>query len=201
MCRSATAALVSLLVACGSSGDAIDPDSTTGGPPNPDDQPASVTARVKFKGGQRYAADLADALALDRTELCQELGTIDCVDAHAIALGGVEPYRVRIDEPLSTESVAAPLAIERIALSACGERVHRDLSDPGSALIFADTASTESRREAAATLFDRVLRREAGAWEVDAIVSLYRNDDPDAERTWAQLSCLAVATLSEAIFF
>lgn len=183
--------------------------------PEPDPMPDGLTdelvpsrkARVKFKGGERYARDLAASLDLPRDQICSELGRYDCVAVHAIALGGVEPYELGIDEPLETAPISAAIAAERVALSACSARVDADLADPANAVLvsFAAAEPTVGEREAlAADLFDRILRRDATPDELTAVAAFY--DEVAAEsdapaRDWARLSCLSIATMLEALFY
>jgi hypothetical protein len=173
-------------------------------------QPASSRARVKRKGPALLAADLGQALELPRAELCRELagggspGT-DCFEAHDVLLGGVEPYRLRIDEPLAA-TVAAPTAVDRIVLSACGERAARDFADPAGAMIFAEVAAAtpgvEARAAVAGRLYERLLARPARGDEIDALVELHAELGAAAQpREWAQLACYAVATTTEFLFY
>jgi hypothetical protein len=169
-------------------------------------QDESSKARVKFKTGVRIANDLSQALEISTDELCSELTTHDCFAVHNIVLGGVEPYRLRIDEPLPTAPVAAPLAVERIAITACGERATRDFDDPDGAAIFgevAKTADAESMATAVNRLYERLLARAATAPETDALIGLYDDlgERAGQSRTWAQLSCFAIATSTEFLFY
>lgn len=170
----------------------------------------SHKARVKFKGGERYARDLAAALELPREGLCSELGLYDCVgEVHAIALGGVEPYEKGIDEPLPVAPVSAAIAIDRVALSACTARAEQDFAQPADAVIFGPLLGADGPQRAdleavAADLIDRVLRRDATADEVAAIADFYAEAQADSEtpaKAYGQLSCFAVATMLEALYY
>ncbi len=182
--------------------------------PDPDPGPEltnelvpSRKARVKFKGGERFARDLAASLELGRDAICKELGQFDCIQVHAIALGGVEPYELGIDEPLATAPISAAIAVERVALSACSARIDQDLADPASAVLVSFTGAepTQGEREAlAADLFDRLLRRDATLDEIAALTAFYDEVAADSDqpaRDWARLSCLSVATMLEALFY
>jgi hypothetical protein len=183
-----------------------------GGPPDdpPDGvtQPASTRARVKRKGPALLASDLAQALDLPRAELCAELSSHDCFTTHGILLGGVEPYELRIDEPLAVPSVAAPMAVDRIVLTACGERAARDFDQPASAALFAEVAASsapgaDARAAVAGRLYERLLARPATRAEIDALVGFHDQLGASAEpgRDWAQLACYAVATTTEFLFY
>lgn len=203
--------LLAALSACGGGNDNDQPDPplTPAGP-----QPASPTARVKFKGPQRIANDLAQALDLSTQDLCKELGTYDCFSAHGIVMGGVEPYRLRIDEPLPEAPVTSPMAVDRVVLSACGERAARDFAAPDQAVLFAELAagadssagaalSADARAAVAGRLYERLLARTPQQAEIDALVAF--GDDMTGStapaRDWAQLACYAVATSTEFLFY
>lgn len=184
---------------------AADPsgDSGTTGAPDEPKQAASLRASVKRKAPDVYARDLSRALGLGTDELCLELSQYDCTSSHRIALGGVDPYDRAVYEPLAEPGISSPLAIDRIALSACGERVTRDLAGEG--LVFAEladgTASADDRAAIVDRLVLRLLRRPAEPHELEAIAALADDPNiPDA-RTWGQLACFAIATTLENVFY
>ncbi len=172
---------------------------------------ASSRPRVKFRGGARWGKDLGTALELEQNELCNELGIYDCVGAvHRITLGGVEPYSLGIDKPVETAPVIAPMAADRVALSACDLRAERDLADASKAVVFkempADGAPDEAARKAMGTrLVERLLRREARAEEVAELVKFWdevlEEESEDPRRDWATLTCFSLATSTEALFY
>lgn len=200
------------LTACDDSKDAPVPDPPAEPEPEAPVEPQGIVpshkARVKFKGGERYARDLAAALELPRDGLCTELGLYDCVgDVHRIALGGVEPYELGIDEPLPVSPVSASMAVDRTALAACTRRVEADFADPGGAVIFGAlmTSTDRATREGvAADLVDRILRRDATADEVAALADFWETAEAESEQpahAYGQLTCFAVATMLEALFY
>jgi hypothetical protein len=181
-------------------------------PPNPvdpmDPPPivASNKARLTFKGGARYASGLAASLEIPRDALCKELSLYDCTDqVHAIALGGVEPYRSGIYEPLPNTAVTTPIAVERVALSACARRARDDFAAPDQALIFRGDAAGADLPAAVDKLYQRLLQRSAEASEVEHLRELHREmatvGHPSLGENWAQLACFAVATSLEALFY
>lgn len=182
-------------------GDTGDPDDT--GEPDAPTQAASLHAGVKRKAPEVYARDLAAALELDVADLCRELSLYDCTDAHRIALGGVAPYERAVYEPLAEPGIGSPLAVDRIALSACGERVARDLA--GDPRLFAEIVDGDATSDDRAVIVDRLvlrlLRRTIEPHEREALVALA--DDPSIPdlRTWGQLACFAVATTLENVFY
>lgn len=201
------------LSACDDSKEPATPEPPTAEPePEPPAEPQDIIpsskARVKFKGGQRYARDLAAALELPRDGLCTELGLYDCVDdVHLIALGGVEPYEIGIDEPLPVPPVSAAMAIDRVALSACTHRVDADFADPTAAAIFGPLAGATdpaTREGVAADLIDRILRRDATPDEIAALSDFWEAAEAESDqpaRAFGQLTCFAVATMLEALFY
>lgn len=175
--------------------------------PQPGEQAPSARPRVKFKTAERYAADLSNALSLPREALCSELDAFDCVNVHRIALGEVDAFGLRLFEPLETTPITAPIAVDRIALSACGERAAQDFADSGNAASFQEVAggnaSDASNRDAVvARLYRQLLLREATEAETAAVTAMH-DDLPEADRaqTWAQMACFAIATSTEALFY
>jgi len=173
----------------------------------------SAKARVKFKEQGRFVRDLAASLELRRDEVCKELGLFDCYeDAHRIVLGGVEPYRRGIRDPLPVAPVTAPIAVDRVALSACATRVDRDFDNPSEAVMFGELATIgptdELLEQTAHTIYERLLRRAATDDEVDSLVAFHSEardtldaSDDDPTREWAVASCFAVATTMEGLFY
>ncbi len=171
------------------------------------EQPAASTkARVMAKPGPVWGRDLAGALALQDWELCSELGVYDCIsDAHGITLGGVEPTELGIDAPLAEAAVSAPIAVDRVAVAACGERLARD--EAGPAVVFGpilDENDPRARREVAANLVRRLLARHPTETELSGLVDLYETIAPltdDPRREWSIGACMVVATSTEALFY
>ena len=135
----------------------------------------------------------------------------DCVAAvHKITLGGVEPYSLGIDEPVGTAPVIAPMAADRVALSACDVRAERDLGDLGAALIFREMPGSGAPDAAAlgamsTRLVEKLLRREAREGEVGELVAFWdevvEEASEDPRRDWATLACFSLATSTEALFY
>ena len=173
------------------------------------DEYATVSAksRVNAKSGAVWGRDLANGLGLQEWELCSELGAYDCIsEAHRITLGGVEPTVLGIDEPLPNASVSAPIAVDRVATSACGLRFDRDKSG-AAAVIFAPVLKKDNdraREEVAETLIRRLLAREPTKEELESLVALYDTLAPisnDLTRDGAVGMCVVVATSTEALFY
>jgi len=205
------------LTACDSGG-AVGPEAGENNAPVMLDEPTepelivapSTKGRVKFKGPERWGNQLAQGLALERNELCKELSNYDCIeDAHNIVLGGVEPYRLLINEPLGTPPVTAPIAADRVALSACAERAERDLANPASAVIYTEFAEgsepdDQALRAMGRKLYRRMLSRNPQDDELDELVGFWAtiaDDSTDQPKDWATMTCYAVATSVEALFY
>ena len=168
----------------------------------------SRIGRVQAKSGEVWGRDLGQGLGLDAWDLCQELGEVDCItDAHRITLGGVEPTVLGIDQPLDNAAVSAPIAVDRVATSACAERYRRDQAGP--AVLFGpvldgDVASYNARLMVSRALVERLLSRRANADEDAALVDLYDALKPlstDLARDWSVGACVVVATSTEALFY
>lgn len=174
------------------------------GAPEPD---LSPKGRVMPKRGAVWGEDLANGLGLQRWELCRELGTADCIDdAHLITLGGVEPTTLGIDEPLPHPTVSAPIAVDRVAVSACGERYARDAA--GAPVIFGPVLAEDTpkaRAEVAGQVIRRLLSRQPTDAEVTALAEQLYTDvaavSTDPKRDWAVGACVVVATSTEALFY
>jgi hypothetical protein len=167
-----------------------------GGGPEP--TTTSQKARVMARPGAVWGRDLARGLGLAEWELCSELGSYDCIaEAHLVTLGGIEPEVLGIDAPLPNASVSAPLAVERVAATACGRRYDKDQA--GEPIVF-----VSNREEVARRLIERILGREATRADVQNLEALYDDLKPissDLPRDWAVGACVVVATSTEALFY
>lgn len=173
--------------------------------------PTSPDPRIKFKDGDRYLRDLAETLEIPRNEICRELSRYDCADkAFRIVLGGVDPYDIRIMQPLDQASLASPIAFDRVALQVCSNRVTRDKADPATAILFKPAAGRPDAawREALADrLYDRILRREADAGERQRMTAFLQGLESRTGRSargqadQTVLACFALASSAEAAFY
>jgi hypothetical protein len=164
--------------------------------------------RLKFKGGERFAQDLATGLDLNPNELCKELGSYDCATvAHNISLGGVEPYVQTIYQPTGELRASASNAVERIAMSACHLRAERDAAKPADDTLFGSLARNPSAGESArvaARLYQRLLGRDATAEELEHLAGFWTElqaAEKDPARAFSTYACFAIATAEEALFF
>ncbi|WP_437971374.1 hypothetical protein WMF04_19640 [Sorangium sp. So ce260] len=177
--------------------------------PAPATQHASRHPRVHWKGGTRLRNDLAQVLQLDPEEVCNEFGTMSCSESvHTVALGGLDPYRNQIFKSSPTTGLSTTLIVERIALQACRRRAERDVAGgEANPLIWRDVATSQGRAASLDALYASALGRPPAARERDGFESLYAQalaegpDVAEAETGWATLSCLAVVTSTEFLFY
>jgi hypothetical protein len=178
--------------------------------------PESEKARVQFKRQRRLRADFAAALGFSADEVCKELDRFDCfVTVHNISLGGVDAYNLGIFEPLEETTKTTPIAMERIALTGCRNRVDLDLDTPESALIFKNLAmdasggladvNAASVDDAIDALYKRFALRRANPEEIAELRGFYEtvtaSGDTKAARSWAILACFMVSTSVESLFY
>ncbi len=212
-------ALAALLAACPSN-PPTGPGDEDAGVTNPADAgdglARSAKANVRFKRNVRLTNDFAQALALPPGELCKELGLYSCTElVHPLAVGGVDPYNLGLYEPLPFTGATSPIVMDRVALTACIKRVEADLATPGSAVIFKGltpdasgklaSLETAELRAALDTLYKRALLRPVTDAEVATLKGLYRDVEasgkPAPAKSWMELSCFAVLTSVESLFY
>lgn len=206
-----TAALLAALSVAGCSDDPA-PKTV----PPEEGPPTSPKAIVRFKDGKRLQLDLARALDLPAGELCNELDNYGCFDVHKVALGGSDAFGIGLYQPLPDTGATTPIAVDRVVLSACRNRVDKDLSDPAGALIYRglDITAAGALADVAAkpvgaavdALYKRGLGRAAKPDEIERHLGLYRNVEASGKsdrpaRDWALLSCFATLTTMEALFY
>ena len=189
--------------------------SATGGSVPAPENFEATRANLRFKGAARLREDFARILRLPTDALCSEIGRYDCIDdIHQVSLGGVEPYRSNIFVPFPGIAVGAPLAVERVAISACGERVRRDFDSPETAVFFGGlplegaaltTVDSPAVDSALTRLYHEALLREPTQSDLTVLKGLYADTVAEGgetpARTWAQLACFAVLTTTEALLF
>ena len=176
-------------------------------------QVASIDPKVKFKDGDRYLGDLARALNMPRETVCRELGRYDCFsDAFRIVLGGVEAPNLTVNTPLEEAALTAPIALDRAALHVCTSRVRMDREDPATAVLFRASASgrpVQAWMETTSNeLYGVLLNRDPTKAERARLVGFYKDvateqgkPNPDAASDWVTLSCFALASSLESIFY
>lgn len=180
---------------------------------------ASADPRVKFKDGERYLRDLSANLNIPRDQICKELSQYDCMtDAFRIVLGGVEAPNLLVNEPIENAALTSPIAIDRVALHVCTNRVRMDRERPKDAVLFkAGAFGRDGRAKApdkawlhdtAETIYGAVLLRSPSEKEIRGLTDFYTEvkdgrpaNSIDVAADWVTLSCFAVASSLEAVFY
>lgn len=176
----------------------------------------SAKATLRFKRNERLLNDIAQALGLQTAEVCNELGRYSCTDyVHTIALGGVEPYSLGLREGLTNTTITTPNAVDRVVLSGCEVRATRDFTDPGTAVIFKDLPVDPSGElgdlnapgvnESIDRLYKGALQRAPRETELEHLKTLHEElkatPGENVARDWAVLSCYAVLSSMESLFY
>ncbi|MCB9765948.1 MAG: hypothetical protein H6739_39605 [Alphaproteobacteria bacterium] len=167
----------------------------------------SVRADLRLKRWRQVSLDLQGALSLTEDQICRETGLYDCADLHAVPLGGVSIAN-GIFEPVDALSVTTGLAIERMVLQACWNRLALDRAAEAP-VVFAeipldgDTLEVAQAEAQAATLYRRMLGRDPEPEERDALVGLHAGvvEDGGGNAEWALMSCFALGTSTEALLY
>ena len=164
---------------------------------------------LQWKRAWAVQRDLQNALELTEEELCTELGQFDCVrEVHLVSLGGHDAIESAIYESLPEPLATTPVAVDRLVLSACTQRVDADAA--GDAKVFtnlelggdapgADDPAVEKTIE---SLYRRFLARDPKPSEIETVSTLVVDDDGDAVSAtdFAKLACYAVGSSTEFLF-
>ncbi|WP_233588128.1 hypothetical protein [Corallococcus sp. CA049B] len=194
----------------------LGPDANPGVTPGWDGGVAkSQKGNLRFKGPERLSLDLAHALELPASSVCNELGQYPCQTVHGVALGGVDPYQHSVYETAPVTGATTPIAVERTVLSACNARIALDVNTPAAAVVFKDVvltadgkladAASPSVATAVTSLVRRAWLRDPTRDERDTLVRL----SADVQATgvaspgvaWMQAACLSVFSSAEAVFY
>ncbi len=178
-----------------------------------EDTEAPVPESLVWKRADPLATDLALALSLEPDTMCQELGVIPCVEAERVALGGSDPLGTGLYAGPARPGLTTPNAVDRLVLAACAERVDRDARGPAVIVTEIDLAATALDAEDpttlaamtadARTLHRRLLARDPSDAELEVLVDSSRSVDglaPTA-REWATLTCFAIGTRTDNLFY
>lgn len=175
----------------------------------------SVRADLRMKRWRQISLDLQGALALTEEQICRETGLYDCTDLHVVSMGGVSVDN-GIYEPVDELGVTSSLAIERVVLQACYNRLELDRAAQAAgeeAVVFkhialdGDNGSQGSNVDEATNqiteLYRRILARDPEPEEVSALIrhAAGVSADGGGAAEWALMSCFALATSSEALLY
>ncbi len=157
---------------------------------------------------------LAKALNLNPQGMCLELGKIPCIDlVHKVALGGMNAYGNSQYQFPQSPGITSPIAFDRVILSACIQRAQIDLSNTAEAFIYKDLKlSIDGRlvKDAAIDaaldrLYQKAFLRDPSVQEREALKDLYEDiyhTEPNgAAINWMALSCYAVLSSVESVFY
>lgn len=195
---------------------------TTNGPQEPGSEaPQGDEAGAEDEGGsmgsfsdpglnlvwKRYRAleqGLAQGLAVPVNELCREVGQQSCIDnVHLTVLGGNSPFAMGQYERAAAPTALTPVAVERVVLAACRQRLERDKQAGGGAVVFKFFPLTgalpgpDAVKAQAQELYKRILAREATAGEL-GVVSAFGSKASGPESLALSL-CLAIGSHIENI--
>jgi hypothetical protein len=199
--------------ACSNKAELDKPDAAqSDGGPGPEYRIATEP-NLQWKRYGALEADLARALALPPEELCREFGRESCIrEVHLVPLGGNDPFKTGLLEPSAEPLATTPTAIDRILLSACSKRVELDrAAAPGGAMVFgaldlaaaAPDPSEAPVVDTVTTLYRRLLARDPDEHELQLVAALARDKagQPVSATDFATLSCFAIGTTTEFLFF
>jgi hypothetical protein len=173
----------------------------------------SLKSNLRIKNNLRLRNDVAQTLSLEPGSVCKELGLYSCTDfVHTVALGGVEAYELGLNEPQPNTTTTTPLAVERVVMAGCEQRVTKDLGTE--TVIFRQLGigsdgkldpSSPAAQASITELYHRALLRDPKARELEHFADLYRSIEadgaPNPGRDWAILTCFSVLTSLEALFY
>lgn len=167
----------------------------------------STRARLLWKRNVALEQDIGRALELEADEVCNELGTASCTrDVHHVALGGAAPFTLGLHKALPNPMLSTAVVVDRVILSACSNRVAKDVEGP--AVVFttldldderAPTAGDEAFDATVTALYRRFLARNPTDEELALFGELVA--EPMTAREFAVLACYTVGSTTEFLFY
>lgn len=180
-----------------------------GGPEAVADEPLtkSTRARLLWKRNVALEKDIVRALELEPDEVCNELGTASCTrEVHHVALGGAAPFTLGLHKALPTPMLSTAVVVDRVLLSACSNRVAKDVDGPPvvfTAIDLSDerapAAGDEAFDKTVTALYRRFLSRDPTDEEVSVFGDLVT--EPMTAQEFAILACYAVGSTTEFLFY
>ncbi len=166
--------------------------------------PTAPGLDLVWKRYRAFEHGLVQGLELKKADFCLELGRDACVDkTHLTVLGGNEPYKAGQYERAQKPTVLTAVAVDRIVLSACSNRLELDRKAMATALVFkhfplsGSTRSSAQLEAQAKELYQRILARNPEESEVKAISGLA--SEGMSNDKLALMLCFAIASSSENI--
>jgi hypothetical protein len=197
--------LVPALLLAGGCRDGGDPDD--GGVP---ELKRAQRGELQWKRNAALQRDLMRALELPEDAVCNELGRGSCTrEIHHISLGGADPLQIGLYDPLPDTLVSTPIVLDRVVMSACASRANLDGAGPPVVFTDLDLAAAAPAADDEATLatitglYRRLLSRDPEPHELTTLGALTVDDDgkPVSARDFAVLTCFAIGTSTEFLFF
>lgn len=156
---------------------------------------------------KRYRAfehGLVEGLGLKKNDFCMEIGKQTCIDqTHLTVLGGNEPYKAGQFDRSQAPSVLTAIAVDRVVLAACSQRLEMDRKAGASAIVFKHFplagAAPSSAQVSLLTkeLYQRILARNPEEAEIKAVTTL--GGQGLSNDRLALMLCFAIASSSENI--
>ena len=108
--------------------------------------------------------------------------------------------------------MTAPIAVDRLAMHACVNRVKLDLEDPKHAVLLKGAPKGKPSKgwmkTTTANVYDRLLNRVPTKSETEQMTAFYDEvamtggkPNPNATKDWVTLSCFATASSTENLFY
>jgi hypothetical protein len=189
--------LVLFAVGCGT-----DPSPVVEEPMTP-----STRARLLWKRNVTLEKDIVRALELEPDEVCRELGMASCTrEVHHVALGGAAPFSLGLHKALPSPMLSTAVVVDRVLLSACSNRVAKDVEGP--AIVFTEIDLSASRAPGAGdeafvatvtALYRRFLSRDPTEEELSVFGELV--ESPMTASEFAILACYSVGSTTEFLFY
>lgn len=155
-----------------------------------------------WKRYRAFEQGLSQGLQLSAKDLCYELGSRKCVDeVHLTVLGGNEPYKAGQFDRGQAPTALTAVAVDRVVLSACSQRLELDRKAAGKAVVFKHfalygPAPDRTKLEAQSQdLYRRILARDPSAAELKVIAGL--GNQGLSNDKLALMLCYAIASSSE----
>ena len=157
---------------------------------------------------KRYRAmenGMMRALDLSKQQLCNELDQFSCVDQiHLFNLGGNDPFFAAQGKRADDPTILTPVAVERLAMHACVNRIELDKAAGAAALVFkgftlnAEPIPAEQIAPLVTDLYRRILARDPSAEEI-AKLDAFAKQGVGSEQ-FAKTACFVIATMYENVF-
>jgi hypothetical protein len=175
-----------------------------------DEVQQALRGELQWKRNAALQRDLMRALELPEDGVCNELGRGSCTrEIHHIALGAADPLRIGLYEPLPDTLVSTPIVLDRVVMSACVNRA--DLDQGGAPVVFTDldfgeeapAEGDDAFTATVTTLYRRLLSRDPEPHELTTLGGLAVDEagKPVSAHDFAVLTCFAIGTSSEFLFF